>query len=457
MTSVSLRLKRYMNKLLAIVSLSYKESIRKKIFLVIIVFALLLIIFSSFMPVVKPADRIRLVEIWSLQGISFLGILMAIFLAAVSLPDDIEMKRLLLILPKPISRETLIIGKFLGFVLTLGMFVLIMGLVSLIYLYITAGINKSMDTLVVRQEIQAAEMHFQTSPAAAQTAAASEPDKITGNYHNKEGVSVTLEGNKNNLVAWRFADLPRTSLPTKAKIILLVGEGMKVSAAVNVRVVNPTTKEKMSQNVLLSYKQPELIDFPASLVDQTGELRIYVQRIDPASYVTAAPTGVVLLSGPSNFAWNFSKALALIWMQIMLILAFCIAGSTFLSAGINVFFNIVIYGVGSGIRFWESSLEMMQKTMNQLIKDEALLAARQLAHQPPPDTLPLWMMQASDFITRWVLKIFPDFSRYDGTDYLISGYTVNSLIFPGLFGYLLFYALIAFVIGTVAFRLREVK
>lgn len=443
-----------MNKLLAIVSLSYRESIRKKIFLVVIVFTVLLIGLSSFMPVVKAADRIRLVEIWALQGISFLGILMAIFLAAVSLPEDIEMKRLLLILAKPISRETLIVGKFLGFVLTLGLFVLIMGAVSLIYLYITAGLNKSMDSLEVRREIKAVEMHFQTSPATAPSAIANEPDKISGGYQDKEGVEIRLEGNKNNLAAWRFADLDTNRPPTKAKITLKAGEGVKVSTTVNIRVVNPTTNEELSKNVLLGYKQPELIDFPASLVDPTGGLRIFIQRTDPSGYVTGTPDGVVILSGPANFAWNFGKALALIWMQITLVLAFCIAGSTFLSAGINVVLNIVIYGIGSGVRFWESSLEMMKKAIEQLIKDEAI---QKMARQTAPDVPPLWLMQISDFITGWALRIFPDFSRYDGTDYLISGYTVNGAIFPGLFGYLLFYALIAFVVGVVAFRLREVK
>ncbi|MFA5794400.1 MAG: ABC transporter permease [Candidatus Brocadiia bacterium] len=446
-----------MGKLFAIVSLAYKESIRKKIFLVIIIFTFLLVILSSFMPVVKSVDRIRLIEIWSLQGISFLGVLMAIFLAAVSLPDDIELKRLLLILPKPISRETLLLGKLMGFALTLGIFVLIMGIVSLFYLYIVAGLSGTLKTLQVNQQIKPAEMYFQNVEPDKPNEL-NQSDKISGSYQPKEGVSVRIEGNKNNFVAWRFQDLNKSAPPTQARICLMLGEGLKISSSVNIRFLNPTTKEEFTKELHLNYKQAEVIEFPHDLIDPTGALKIFVNRVNPESYVTATPDSILLMSTPDNFAWNYIKAMALIWLQIIIVLAFCIAGSTLLSAGINVFLNIVIYMVGSGVRFWESSLEMMKKAMEQVIKTRAQELAQALPQAAPQgDAMPLWLMQTSDFIVRFVLKIFPDFSRYDGSEYLINGQTISLGLFPGLLGYLLIFVLASFIIGVVAFRLRDVN
>ncbi|MFH1227678.1 MAG: ABC transporter permease [Planctomycetota bacterium] len=448
-----------MGKLFAIVLLAYKESIRKKIFLIVIIFTILLVMLSSFMPVVKSADRIRLVEIWSLQGISFLGILMAIFLAAVSLPEDIEMKRLLLILPKPISRETFIIGKLLGFVLTMGIFVLIMGIVSLLYLYIVAGISGNTQSLQVTRQIKLAEMYFQNIESDKKNEYG-QAEKISGSYQSKEGVSVTIEGNKNNFVAWRFRGLDKSAPPGRARICLMLGEGVKVSSSVRIRFLNPTTQEELTKEIYLNYKQPETVEFPQSLIDPTGELKIYVNRVYTESYVTATPDSIVLLSAPDNFAWNYLKAMALIWLQIIIVLSFCIAGSTFLSAGINVFLNIVIYMVGSGARFWESSLETMKKAMEQAIKTKALEATQaisQAAQHGDASVMPVWMMQISNLIVRYTLQIFPDFSKYDGSEYLINGQTIDVSLFPGMLGYLLLFVMAAFIIGIAAFRLRDVK
>ncbi|MBI4713263.1 MAG: hypothetical protein HY762_08205 [Planctomycetes bacterium] len=464
-----------MNQLFAIIILTYRESIRKRIFLIIAVFTVLLIILSAFSPVVKPIDRIRLTEAWTLQGIGFFVMLIAVFMAATSLPEDIELKRLFLLLAKPVTKEMLLLGKLLGFVLTTGLFILIMGAISLVYLYI---VNWSSGHLTIRDKILPTEMRFTNK--TGQDA----QGYVTGNYISDKEFTVMIEGEGNNYIGWLFrlrlaearlwrtqsaaerrrassninlnkSKLSEPARPTegsfgqaRAELSLMIGEGQfKVSSEALVRFVNPTTKQEYHKQITLSYKRPEAVEFPAELIDRNGELYVYVSRPEPATYIRAGPASVVL------------KSLGVIWLQVILLLGFCISGATFLSGGVNVVLNIFIYFVGSGTQFWASSLETMRQAMTSIIRQETLQTITQApAHSHSPEVYPLWMMKASEFVVDSTLKVFPDFSRFNSGDtYLLNGYAVPWNVFPPLVGYVIFYGIIAFVVGAVAFRLRDIK
>ena len=94
---------------------SFKEAIRKRILVIAGLFALALALSSFFLPVMSEADRVRLVEDMSLTPMAFLGVLLAVFISAYSIPSDIEEKRIFSLATKPVRRHEIFLGKLLGF------------------------------------------------------------------------------------------------------------------------------------------------------------------------------------------------------------------------------------------------------------------------------------------------------------------------------------------------------
>jgi ABC-type transport system involved in multi-copper enzyme maturation permease subunit len=447
-----------MSGFLAIVLLTYRESIRKKILLVLIIFCIGLIVSSVLFPVVSPSARVKLVETWTFQSITFFGVLIAIFLAAVSIPSDIEDKRIFLILTKPISKETIMIGKLAGFILTTGIIILLMGLAGLSYIRLVAFFSPAAkEALEISQQIKADEFYFQQSPV--------EPSKQNSNgslegLYNKN-LEVTLLGESTNFVAYKFNNLNKylaSDTKVKASIKLKVGEEKgRASSTLMIKILNPITNEVAAQNIEIAFKQPEIIQFDRKLVDKTGEVRIYLYRDNPVSYITADPESAVILSSPCNFEWSFFISLAIIFLQIILVLVFSVTCSTFLSGYVNIFLNMFLYFCGSGMQFLQSSLDLMKLSITEQIKQTNLTEIANQLHQHSDAPIPLWLMQISERVLGVVLRIIPDFSLFNAWDNLLKGYAVRFSEYSNLLEYLFIYSVIMLFIGVIAFRLRDIN
>lgn len=461
----------------AVILLTFRESLRKKILLIFIIFCVGLIISSAFFPVISATARIKLVETWTFQTVTFFGILIAVFLAAVSIPADIETKRMFLVLTKPISKEIVMIGRLAGFIVTVAFIILIMGVVGMVYVRAVALFTPGFQSLVVREQekievlevkerIKPAEFLFQQMPIDEnykwQAESSGSIDGIFSHVKDEE-LEVSLRGDRTNVAGWKFQELYKYPLPDKnitAEIKLKVSEGLgKVSSDILVRVLNPTTKQEAFQKINITFKKIEKIIFDRSLIDRTGEVRIYVMRENPESYITVTPESVLLLSAPVSFEWNFLKALFVVFLKIVLILIFCVTCSVFLSGPVNIFLNIFIYFCGSGMQFLQSSLESMKYAMLHQIRKEQIAELSQKA-APISDLtsgIPIWLMDLSDKILVAFLKIVPDFSRFDAWDSVLQGYAVNFSQHLSLFGYIFIYMVIMLAIGFIAFRLKDVK
>ncbi|MFH1231376.1 MAG: hypothetical protein V1709_07770 [Planctomycetota bacterium] len=449
-----------MSGFLAIVLLTYRESIRKKILLVLIVFCIGLIISSAFFPAVLPSDRIKLVQTWTFQSVTFFGVLIAIFLAAVSIPSDIENKRIFLVLTKPISKETIMIGRLAGFILTTGILMLVMGLVGLGYIRSVALFSPAAkEALAVSQQIKASEFYFQQSSPPQESLKQNSDSSIEGLYN--KNLEVTLTGENNNFVAYKFNNLNDYLLPDKpvrASIKLKIGEEKgRSSSTLTVKILNPITTEVKPQKIDVSFKQPEIIQFDRRLVDKTGEVRVYLYRDNPASYITVDPESVVILSSPCSFEWNFLISLIVIFLQVILVIVFSVTCSSFLSGPVNIFLNMFLYFCGSGMQFLQSSLDLMKLSISEQVKRETIAEIANQIHQHSDSSLPLWLMQISEKILGVVLKVIPDFSRFNAWDNLLKGYAVNISAYANLLEYLFIYTVIMLVIGIIAFRLRDIK
>ena len=444
-----------MNALLAIILLTYRESLRKKILLVLVLFCIGLIVSSAFFPVVSSSARIKLVQTWTFQGVTFFGILVAIFLAAVSISSDIENKRVFLVLTKPVTRETIIMGRLIGFILTTAVITVIMALVGLGYIRIVALFSPdAQGALEVNQRIKPNQFYFHQSVSSA---------SLNGLYDTSEKgreLEVTLEGDGDNFAAYEFNNLLDYGFSdkVKAEINLKIGEGLgKVSSTILIKIVNYTTKEESVQKLDVTYRRSEVIQFDRKLINNVGDVRIFLRRVNPESYIKIGPESVILLSPQNNFEWNFIKAFGMVFLQIVLVLVFCVTCSSFLSGAVNIFLNMFLYFCGSGMKFLQDSLVTMKQAMLDQIKNDNLADMASQIHKHSDSGMPLWLMQLSDGILSNVLRIIPDFSRFDVWDNLLKGYAINISEYTYLIEYVFIYMVVMLVVGMIAFRLRDIK
>lgn len=143
---------------MAVARHTFKESLRKSVLLILVLFALVLILTCRFFPVIEEQMRVKMVESVCLRTITGFSVIAAIFLAASSLPGDFDQRRIYHIVTKPITRMQFLTGKILGFCLVMGMLVLAMGIVSDVLIRITAR-TSSRAPLVAQTRIPQTE-HF---------------------------------------------------------------------------------------------------------------------------------------------------------------------------------------------------------------------------------------------------------------------------------------------------------
>jgi len=97
----------------AIASLAIRESIRKKVVVVCVVF-LALLMFAGWFLDPSGKDPARLCASFVYQSTTYLVLLLAIFLSALSLPADFKTKTIYTIVTKPVRSSEIVLGRVLG-------------------------------------------------------------------------------------------------------------------------------------------------------------------------------------------------------------------------------------------------------------------------------------------------------------------------------------------------------
>ncbi len=112
-----------MHRIIAILENTFKESLRQKILLLLVIFALLLIVVSAFMEPFALGEAPKILRDFGMATASLFGILTTIIIGSALLHKDIEKKTIYTVLSKPVRRGEVILGKFLG--LSVLVFVLV--------------------------------------------------------------------------------------------------------------------------------------------------------------------------------------------------------------------------------------------------------------------------------------------------------------------------------------------
>lgn len=112
----------------AVAANTFKESLRNKVLLNILLFAIGLILFSFIVGDWSIGHQVKVIKDIGLAAMSFFGLLIAIFIGIRLVIQELEQRTIYLIASKPIKRWEIIVGKFLGLSFTLLINVVLMTL-----------------------------------------------------------------------------------------------------------------------------------------------------------------------------------------------------------------------------------------------------------------------------------------------------------------------------------------
>ena len=113
-------------RVITIANNGFKEVIRDRILYFIGFFSLLLILAQRIIPEIAAGTHEKILLDVGIGAIDILSVIIAIFVGTALINKEIEKRTLLMLIPKPISRAELILGKHLGLTAVLGVTVAIM-------------------------------------------------------------------------------------------------------------------------------------------------------------------------------------------------------------------------------------------------------------------------------------------------------------------------------------------
>jgi ABC-type transport system involved in multi-copper enzyme maturation permease subunit len=116
-----------MSKLTAIAGNTWREAVRDKILLLILVFGLLIVSAGTILSVISLGQGQRVLFDLGISGISVFGLLVTLFVATSVVGKEMDKRTIYLVLSKPVERFHFILGKHLGMVLILTQLLGLMG------------------------------------------------------------------------------------------------------------------------------------------------------------------------------------------------------------------------------------------------------------------------------------------------------------------------------------------
>jgi ABC-type transport system involved in multi-copper enzyme maturation permease subunit len=118
-----------MRKIWAIGINTFREAIRNKVLYSLLFFAVAIIFGSLAFGALSVHEEVRLTADLGLAGMSFFLVIIAIFVGVNLVYKELERKTVYVLIPKPVYRFQFVLGKYLGLILTLGVQLVVMGLV----------------------------------------------------------------------------------------------------------------------------------------------------------------------------------------------------------------------------------------------------------------------------------------------------------------------------------------
>jgi len=428
----------------ALARLAIKESIRRRVVVVFVVFVLILLFAGWFLDL-KSLDPARLYLNFVLTATSYLVLLLALFLSSLSLPADIKNRTLQTVATKPVRASEIVLGRIVGFTAVATFLLVLMGLVS--YVFVERGIayiERTREDLPPDREMLLArvpvygKLVFQDRKG--------EPIK---------GVNVGDEWTYRSYVAggtlasavWTFQNVSEEAFPDGLPVEMTLGifrthkgeiekgvpgslsvRNPKTGKTVEVRIFEGKEFTTDVQNIPRELRTPEgkKLDLFKDIVSD-GQVEVLLQCAAPGQYFGVAQADLYLRARDASFPLNFTKGYIGIWLQTLLVVSLGVMYSTFLSGPVAMlatlgtllggFFHDFMFRLATGQTYGGGPFESVIRILTQ-----------QNVTSEPEDslrsTVAQTLDQAAEFGLRMLAAILPDFGRFSFSEFVASGFNI---------------------------------
>jgi ABC-type transport system involved in multi-copper enzyme maturation permease subunit len=135
-------------RITAIAINTFREAIRNKILYILLVFAILLILFSVILAILSIGQEQKIIKDVGLSAILFFGVLISIMVGIGLIYNELDKRTIYVIVSKPIHRYEFVLGKFFGLLLTLAVNVAMMSVVFFLLVLFRQPVTQLIDQVI---------------------------------------------------------------------------------------------------------------------------------------------------------------------------------------------------------------------------------------------------------------------------------------------------------------------
>ncbi len=201
------------------------------------------------------------------------------------------------------------------------------------------------------------------------------------------------------------------------------------------------------------------IDLLKDLVSEDGRIEVIVQCLDRAQYYGFAQPDCYVRLPDGSPLWNFCKAQASIWIQMVLVIAIGVTCSTVVNAPVAMLFTIAFITLGFFRQFF------VEVAIGKQVGGGPIEALYRIVTQmnevsPLPVNFGTQLIQSIDSVLRTGMEslayVLPDFRSYSTVDYVANGFYIPMNHLYQDLTVCAAYLVGLFVIGYFFLRTREV-
>ena len=429
-----------------------RQCLRRKVLLVLVLFVAVVLVGQRLIPTHDPVKHLATLIVLALWAMSFFGIIVAVFLSATALPEDRTEGTITTVMTKPVGRLNYLLGRILGFAMTSGIILLVMGVVGW-------GVIRSVGRWAARQtgrdDLLVAKRGI--DPTEVMLREGTLPEKRLA----PDAEAAVLRGSAEQVLVFHFhRGLGRLSQDGQTfEMTPYVSTGAKLpNVPGEVVVRNPLTAEERRFDRTLDSGRTLTISFPRSLIDPKAGVEVTVRRLQPGAYVRVTKGEFQLMCPSVSFEYAYLKSLVLIYFSFLLVVVVSVTASTFLSAWVAVLLAFVAY-------FFSVFHQMLRDRM-QGLTGEAVgwLGTEAFRHvhrhgAAVEDVGDPWYVTTVNRVwygVLWVLThVFPDFDRFKAVSFLTGSRDVPVGVVATAALVLLAYGTCYLILGHVIFWRKE--
>ncbi|QDU80887.1 hypothetical protein Pla110_26230 [Polystyrenella longa] len=476
-TSLSLK------RIMAIATLTFKEAARRKVFYIIILFALLFMFANWFLSMSDQRTdfQIEVYVSFVLTVISILVIPIVLLLSCWGIPEDIRQRSLHTVVTKPAHRMEVVMGRIFGFVGIGSILLLFMGVIGYFWIMRALPVEAQND-LACRVPVYG-KLYF--------------IDK-DGN-ETKRGINTGdqwdfrsyIEGATKGRAIWTFNDFDSSAVSpneplqveTRFEAFRTYKGNIEDTLQVELTVVNNDnqTRVRLTPFPLREYTF-NLVEIPQTLKvydDEQGKeieynlskdilssesgFSLEVRCLDSQQYIGMANPDLFIRLPDRAFIVGFSKAIFGQWLLLVLIVSISVALSCMVKGPIATIATVALLMISfmfsgvlneqiTGRAIGGGPMESLYRMISQTNETSRL---------PADDTIAQIALSLDPIFSNmlWIVKhIIPDMSSFSMAEYLAKGFDVNAsaAIIPSI-AVTLSYFLVSVIVGYYCLKLRELE